>query len=215
MKRVPVLYGLCCLCCLAWPGCMSFRMAREADVPEGDSNLRAEEAYQLLLEQHTAEKTLLDGLNTRAVVAATLQQPAFVRARVERTGSLRAWPEDKTQAEWAQERWRLEGLTEFFVGLQTASSRHNELDTRASIWQLSLRVGDAVYFPSALHRVGRSTLDMRGLYPYMGLAWVAYVVQFPVSLTPPFRATLVVSSTLGRAELFYVETAEGMTARSH
>jgi len=172
-------------------------------MPAGDPNPQAEEAYALLLERHTAEKTLLDGFNTHAVVAATLEQAEFAKARIERTGALRAWPAEKIQTEWAQESQRLEGVTEFFVGLQAASRSHNDLDVRDSIWQLSLRVGEEVYFPNSIRRVGRSTLDMRSLYPHMGLAWVGYRVQFPVVLTPPFRVSFVMASVLGKAEFFY------------
>ena len=211
MRRVLALAGLA----LGLAGCIAVRMSREAAVPSGDADPRAEEAYQLLLEQHTAEVTLLDGLNTHAVVAATLEGPAFVQARIRRTGSLRAWPEDKIQLEWQRENQRLEAVTEFFVGLQTTAPAHNDLDVRTSIWQLSLRVGDGVHFPSSIRRVGRSTMDMRSFYPHMGLAWVGYRVQFPVALTPPFGATLMVSSMLGKAEFFYLASEGGVAARSN
>jgi len=202
-------------CCLAWLSCVSFRMPREASMPAGDPNPQAEAAYQLLLQQHTAEKTLMGGLSTHAMVAATLQQPAFAKARMERIGSLRAWPEEKTQEVWAQERQRLEGVTEFFVGLQTSLPKHNDLDMRTSLWQLSLRIGEQVHFPSSIHRLGRSEVEMRNLYPFMGLAWVGYRVQFPIALEPPFGATLVVASALGKAEFFYVASEEGaMVANS-
>jgi len=204
--------GVLVVCCMALLGCVSIRMAREAEAPPGDPDLRAEAAYQRVLEQHTLEKAVLDGLNMQAVLAATLQQPAFAQARIRRIGSLRAWPEDKIQLEWENESRRLEGLTEFFVGLQTASLRHNDLDMRSSLWQLSLRVGNQVYFPSHVRRLGRSTVDMRSLYPYMGLAWVGYRVQFPVELKPPFGATLVISSSLGRVAFLYVAQEEGQVA---
>jgi len=205
------------MACMAWLGglgCVSLRMTREAEMPVGDSNPLAEAAYGLLLEQHTAEKTLLDGLDTRAMVAATLEQPAFAQARIQRIGHLRAWPENKIETEWENEARRLEGVTEFFIGMQSASPKHNDLDMRSSIWQLSLQVGNEVYFPNSIRRVGRSTMDMRGLYPYMGLSWVGYRVQFPIALTPPFRVGLVLSSVLGKAEFFY-STLEGPMRASH
>ncbi len=63
--------------------------------------------------------------------------------------------------------------------------------------------------PLSIERIGRANLDMRAMYPYMGVFWVAYRVRFPKVLpdgTPviPESATHVhlrLASTLGHAEL--------------
>jgi hypothetical protein len=63
--------------------------------------------------------------------------------------------------------------------------------------------------PLSIERIGRADLNVRTLYPYMGVFWVAYRVRFPKVLSTgapviPDTATHVhlrLASTLGHAEL--------------
>jgi hypothetical protein len=63
--------------------------------------------------------------------------------------------------------------------------------------------------PVSVERIGRANLDMRAMYPYLGVVWVAYRVRFPKALqdgTPivpesATHVTLRLASTLGHAEL--------------
>lgn len=189
----------------AW-GCAETRVPHIGEQARGDLDVSAESAYQAVLARHTTRKAIYDGLDTRLFIAATLQTPAFVEARVRRQGALKDAPPARVDEELAQERKRLDGVTEIFFGIHANDPRHDDFDRKPSMWRLALVAGGVEQEPLEVRRVGRGTVDLRALYPYLDTFWVGYAARFQGAPAAGAPLTFKVASSLGKAELeFRVE----------
>ncbi|MBI3182170.1 MAG: hypothetical protein HYZ28_08500 [Myxococcales bacterium] len=170
----------------------------------------AERAYREVLARYTDQHSIYDGVDTRLFAAATYQSPAFVEARVRRMGEFQAQPPELVEAALAKERGALEGIYAFVLGVHANDPRHDDFDRPESIWRLALIAGGHETAPASVRRLGRSDLNLRAIYPHLGQFWVAYEVRFSgeehgASTVPEGaeRMTLLVASTLGKAELHF------------
>ncbi|XXF80640.1 hypothetical protein P2318_13070 [Myxococcaceae bacterium GXIMD 01537] len=169
----------------------------------------AEKAYQEVLNRYSARAELYEGFDTRLFVATTFQTPAYREARVLRRAQFQHIPEPKVKELLAQEQIEAAQTHEFFLAVHTNDYRWDDFDKRNSIWRIALLTPAGEIRPSSVRRVGRVTLDMRAIYPYMADFWVAYQVFFPITfpdgrpVIPADAAsvTLQVASTLGTANL--------------
>lgn len=185
---------------LAALGCTTARVPLVGEPPPALLDPKAEDAYQAVLERVSARGAVYDGLDTRVFVAATHQSPGFVEVRVRRTGGFKALPQAEIESNLAAEHARLSDTTELLFGVHANDPKFDDFDRPNTIWRLTLVDGAAELSPKRITRLGRGSLDMRALYPYMDTFWVAYVVQFPKATgTGPY--VLRVASSLGKTEL--------------
>jgi hypothetical protein len=187
-------------------GCAEARLPHvPGDQPPALGDLAAERAYQSLLERSTRTAGVYDLLDTKAFFAASWQTPTFAEARVRREGSFKQWPTEVLESRLVGERKRLEGVTEFFLGVHVNESRFDDLGRPGSIWRLALEVdGGLQVEPLSIERLGRTNVELRSTYAFMESFWVGYRVRFPeVPARPGQRLTLHLASALGSAHLVY------------
>jgi hypothetical protein len=181
---------------------------RLGDSPPQLPDANAEAAYREVVGRYSQHAELFSGLeggeDTRMFSAATFQSLAFREARVRRVGAFRSEPPEVIDANLAQERAEAEQFDDFYFGAHLVDYRYDDFDRHKSIWRIAL-VGDGVEAtPTLVERVGRSTLDVRALYPYMGDFWVAYRIRFSrLAQGRGEHLKLRIASTLGRVEMTF------------
>lgn len=172
-------------------------------------DVRSEQAYQALLTRYTANDEIYSGFDTVLFAAATLQTPAFREARVRRQAIFQSLTARKVEQLLAEERAQASRTHEFLLGVHVDNPRNNDFDRPDSIWNVLLVTPTAEARPVRVRRLGRSSQDLRALYPYLGTYWVAYRLEFPTALEdgtpviPPGteRVALRLASSLGQVEL--------------
>jgi hypothetical protein len=170
---------------------------------------KAEQAYQDIFDRYSDRGEVYDGFDTRMFAGATFQTMSFREARVRRLAEFQFLPKLRVEELLAKERTEDAQFNEFFLGVHVNDSRFEDLSTRHSIWRVVMLTPSVEVEPVSIERIGRANLDLRSMYPYLGVFWVAYRVRFPKALadgTPviPDSATHVhlrLASTLGHAEL--------------
>lgn len=168
-----------------------------------------ERKYRQVLEQYTDEAQVYAQLDTRAFIGATFQSWEFRDARVRRVVAFQKAPEAVLQERLAKERSELESGHTFFVGIHANESLYDDLDRKSSIWRIVLVTPAGETTPAKIERIGRSTLNLRTLYPYLDEFWTAYAITFPIQTgagtqvipSDAKRVTLRMASTLGAADL--------------
>jgi hypothetical protein len=169
---------------------------------------KAESKYQEVLGRYSRHAELFAGVeggeDTRMFSAATYQSQPFREARVERVGAFRVEPRGVIDAKLATERDEAEHFDDFYLGINMVDYRYDDFDKHNSMWRIAL-VGDGVeQTPVLVQRQGRSTLDVRSLYPYMGDFWTAYRIRFDkLSQGRGEHLTLRLASSLGRIEMTF------------
>jgi hypothetical protein len=189
-------------------GACVWRPPQVGDPAPAAADAAEERAYQEALERHTARAELYALFDTRAFLATTVQAPAFREARARRLAAFRSETEAELSGRLERERAEAAGAHEFFLGVHVTERRFDELDRKDSVWRVALVTPAGEVLPLSVERVGRATLPMRALYPYMGTFWTAYRVRFPREVAgapsvPPGAAqvSLQVASPLGSATL--------------
>lgn len=170
---------------------------------------REEAAYHQVLGRYSARHEIYEGFDTRLFAATTFLTAPFREARVRRLAHFQRIPEASLPELLAQERADAEREHEFILGVHANDYRYEDFAQRNSIWRLVLVTPRGEVRPTSVRRVGRATLDLRALYPYLGTFWVAYRVKFPTVLPdgspviPPGTetVTLRMASTVGSADL--------------
>ncbi|MBX7098539.1 MAG: hypothetical protein K1X89_12580 [Myxococcaceae bacterium] len=181
--------------------CATARVPRIGEPPPVVPDAAVESAYQAQIERVSARGAVYDGLDTRVFVAATVQTPAFVEARVRRSGSFKALPAAEVEANLASEQARLSDMVEVVFGVHCNEPKFDDFDKPSSIWRLTLSSGAQELAPREVKRMGRASLDLRSIYPYLDTFWVAYVARFPRPAEEPGAYQLRIASSLGKAEL--------------
>ncbi len=174
------------------------------------SDSQAEASYQATLALVTQHREVYSELDTKFFCAGTYQSADFREARVRRQAMFQMWPAEKLDQELARERAVAAQTYEVVFGILLVDRRFDDFDTKNSTWRLSLATDQGEVTPTAIRRIGRATEGLRSYYPYMGDFWVAYAVQFPLSVGskplvgPTTRAlTFRLGSALGQAELSF------------
>lgn len=170
---------------------------------------RAEQAYQEIFERYSDRAEIYDGFDTRLFAGTTFQTMAFREAKVQRQAQFQLLPKPRVEELLAKERAEAEQFHEFFLGVHVNDYRFDDFDQKDSIWRVVMLTPSMEVEPLSITRVGRADLNLRAMYPYLGVFWVAYRVRFPKAMpngTPviPESATHVhlrLASTLGHAEL--------------
>jgi hypothetical protein len=170
---------------------------------------RAEQLYQEIFDRYSDRAEIYDGFDTRMFTGATFQTMSFREARVHRLAEFQFLPKPRVEELLAKERTEETQFNEFFLGVHVNDSHFEDFSNRHSIWRIVMLTPSVEVEPVSIERIGRANLDMRSMYPYLGVFWVAYRVRFPKVLadgTPviPDSATHVhlrLASTLGHAEL--------------
>ncbi|MBN1207402.1 MAG: hypothetical protein JXB05_21160 [Myxococcaceae bacterium] len=170
---------------------------------------RSESAYRKMLERYSDRAEIYDGFDTRLFAGTTFETMTFREARVRRLAEFQFLPKPRVEALLEKERSEEAQFHEFHLGVHVNDSRFEDLANKDSIWRVVMLTPSMEVEPLSIERIGRANLDMRAMYPYMGVFWVAYRVRFPKALadgTPviPASATHVhlrLASTLGHAEL--------------
>lgn len=182
-------------------GCANLPPPRVGEPPPVARDAASEQAYQGVLARFTAKRAIYEGLETQLFVAATLEGPAFVEARVRREGEFKSASAAEVAAALEAERARLSGATEVLFGVHASDRKLDDFDRPNSIWRLALAVGGEERRPLEVKRLGKATRELRSLYPYLDDFWVAYRLRFPGALTAGQGAVLEVASTAGQARL--------------
>jgi hypothetical protein len=181
---------------------------RLGEAPPEVRDEKAEAQYQEVLGRYSRHAELYAGVgggeDTRMFSAATYQSQPFREARVERVGSFRVEPREIVEQKLAAERDEAARFDDFYFGVNMVDYRYDDFDKHNSMWRIAL-VGDgAEQTPVSVQRQGRSTLDVRALYPYMGDFWVAYRIRFDkLSQGRGEHLTLRLASSLGRIEMTF------------
>jgi hypothetical protein len=195
--RPGLLCGALVLC-----ACATGHVPRIGEPPPTARDEGAEKAWQLVLTRYSDRAQVYDGLDTRLFCAATLQTPLFVEARVRRMAAFQALPLPEADASLAAEVARLSQSTEVFFGVHANDPRHDDFDRPSSIWRLTLSACGQEYASTEVVRIGRASLNLRAIYPYMDTFWVAYRARFPkIARCEDKVVKLRIASTLGIAKL--------------
>ncbi|HLK99260.1 MAG TPA: hypothetical protein VK539_01705 [Myxococcaceae bacterium] len=179
------------------------------DPPPQLTDRRAEQAYQDAFASFSDRAEIYDGFDTRLFAGATFQTVAFREARVQRVAQFQFLPKTRVEELLAKERAEEAQFHEFFLGVHVNDYRFDDFDQKDSIWRVVMLTPSVEVEPLSIQRIGRADLNMRTMYPYMGVFWVAYSVRFPKVLPNgapviPESASHVqlrLASTLGHAEL--------------
>ncbi|MFP2932722.1 hypothetical protein ACLESO_47760 [Pyxidicoccus sp. 3LG] len=170
---------------------------------------QAEQAYRAVLAKYSAREEIYDGFDTRFFAGATLQTLVFREARVRRQAAFQGLPANKVEQLLADERAEAAQVHEVFLGVHLNDYRYADFDMKTSMWRIALVTPAGEVTPSRIRRLGRADLDMRAYYPYTGVFWAGFEVEFPTALStgapviPPGTAQVVfrLASSLGKADL--------------
>ncbi|WP_224245683.1 hypothetical protein [Hyalangium gracile] len=170
---------------------------------------RSEQKYQEIFGRYSDRAEIYDGFDTRVFAGATFQTMNFREARVRRLAEFQFLPKARVEELLAKERTEETQFNEFFLGVHVNDYRFEDFSNRNSIWRIVMLTPSVEVEPVSIERIGRATLDMRAMYPYLGVFWVGYRVRFPKVLpdgTPviPESAThiqLRMASTLGHGQM--------------
>ncbi len=120
---------------------------------------------------------LSDRFEHRATVTATYLGEPERRAKVDRLAAWLGWTEQEKAQHLKQELDEAARYDEFFVALYTANTRDNDLDSKTSVWRLSIQVdGGEVVTQDA--RAMNNTATLAGLFPYVSPFDSLYRVRF-------------------------------------
>jgi hypothetical protein len=199
--RVSVLLGVLAGCTTTPPTI--------GDPPPQLTDRRAEQSYQESFTRFSDRAEIYDGFDTRLFAGATFQTMAFRDARVQRVAQFQFLPKPRVEQLLAKEQAEAEQFHEFFLGVHVNDYRFDDFDQRDSIWRVVLLTPSMEVEPLTIERIGRADLNVRTLYPYMGVFWVSYRVRFakvttdgrPVIPDTATHVQLRLASTLGHAEL--------------
>lgn len=202
LSRVAALLGALASGCVTTPPAVGSE-------PPALKDEVAEAAYRDVLARYSGRGEIYQGFDTRLFAAATYQSPGFREARVRRRGEFQHIPEPRVEALLTEERAEATQVHTFFLGIHANDPLYDDFDRRNSIWRLAMLTPAGEARPLSVRRVGRTNLDLRAIYPYMGTFWVGYRVDFPVTFpdgTPVIpqgteKVMLRVASTLGTADL--------------
>ena len=191
----------------AW-GC-AWKVPRVGARPPVAAGAGEERAYQELVARYSDHRELYDRLDTRFFAHATFQSWPFREARVRRAAGFRHLPAAEVEKSLAEERAAQEVTHEVFLAAQFQDPRSDDLDHPDSQWRLVLVTPRGEVAPVKVDRLGRSTLDLRSLYPYFDEFWVGFWLSFPRELEDGSETipegteavTLRMASALGNAEL--------------
>jgi hypothetical protein len=198
--RFVTLLGPLCWCCA------TARLPPGAgDAAPAAKTQQEETAYQEVLARFTRSLALYDNLDTRGFVRATWQSDAFVEARVTRDASFRGFSEQETSQLLARELKTNAEATAFFVTVYVTDYRTDDFEKANSIWRVTALHNGVTYPVKSIARLGRTSPQLRAIYPHMEQFWVAYWMVFPkvegVSAAAPL--TLKLASSIGQAELVF------------
>lgn len=183
-------------------GCVHVRVPRVGEPPPVAEDEAHEKQWQETLTRYSDRAQIYDGLDTRLFIGATYQAPFFVDARVTRLAEFQAVPAGALPGLLDAERLRLSEVTEVFLGVHVNEAKHDDFDRFNSIWKLTLTACQKDYAAKEVVRVGRASLNLRAIYPYLDTFWVGYRVRFPkVETCAEDKVHLRIASTLGLAKL--------------
>lgn len=178
------------------------RVPRIGEPPPTARDETEEKRWQEVVGKYSDVAQIYDGLDTRLFVAASWQAPHFVEARVGRMAAFQAVPQGELPSLLDAERQRMSDASEIFLGVHSNEAKHDDFDRANSIWRITLSACSTDYAAREIVRVGRASLNLRSIYPYMDTFWVAYRVRFP-KLEPctEERVSVRIASALGLARL--------------
>jgi hypothetical protein len=200
--RVAALLGALASGCLTTPPTVG-------DPPPILKDEAAEKAYRGVLARYSGRAEIYQGFDTRLFAAATFQAPAYREARVRRRAEFQHIPAPRLEALLSEELAEATKVHTFFLGVHANDPEYDDFDRRNSIWRLAMLTPAGEVRPTSVRRVGRNSLDLQAIYPYMGSFWVGYLVDFPATLpdgSPVLpqgteKVMLRVASTLGTADM--------------
>jgi hypothetical protein len=162
---------------LALPGLSGCR-----SLPFPDPHLEGEYGQQL--KKWTREKTLYEGLETRALAQAVYLSTELVDAQAIKVADMRAEPAP-LRARTIQRLRAEDSAPTFVVILRTPDRTWNDLDSRKSSFRVAVDFGAGEYEPEKIERFERPwSAEMHTLYPYVDEYSVAYRIRFPASSAP-------------------------------
>ena len=187
----------------------SGKVPRVGDRPPVAAEDAPERDYQQVLARYSDHRELYDRLDTRYFCAATFQSVPFREARVRRAAGFRRLPAAEVEQRLAEERAAASAAHEVFLAAHFTDPRFDDLDRPKSQWRIALVTPRGEVAPSKVERLGRSTMDLRSLYPYFDEFWVGFKITFPKAFPDGTevipegtqKVTLRMASALGDAEL--------------
>ena len=183
-------------------GCTHVRVPRVGEPPPVSDDEAKETVWQETVGKYSDRAQIYDGLDTRLFVAGTWQAPFFVDSRVTRMAEFRSIPASEIPALLDAERARIGESNELFLGIHVNDPRNDDFDKYNTIWRISLKACGKDYASNQIVRVGRASLNLRSIYPYLDTFWVAYRVRFPKLTDCAEDKVLVqIASALGHAGL--------------
>jgi hypothetical protein len=186
-----------------------WKVPRVGDVPPRYANDAAEREYQSMVARYSDHRELYDRFDTRFFCWATFQSVPFREARVRRAATFRRLPAAEVERQLAGERTAAAAAHEVFLAAHFTDPRFDDVDRPRGQWRLALVTARGEVAPSKVERLGRSTMDLRSLYPYFDEFWVGFKISFPRTLPdgseviPEGTGTVTfrMASALGDAEL--------------
>jgi len=197
-----------CFWVLVGGGCAVPRVGEEGPRAPSES---AEKDYQATLKRYSDHAEVYDVLDTRVFAGMTYQSWPFREARVQRVALFQEQPRELVEKNLTAERATFDSFHEFFFGVYSASYRFDDFDRKDSMWRIALVTESGETTPVSVERIGRSTLNLRAIYPYLDDFWVAYRIRFArnassgVPVIPPGSTRFIVrvASTVGRADFHF------------
>jgi hypothetical protein len=160
--------------------------------------------WALLRNDATRRTILYDGVTHRATATATHLSLAVREAQARRLAIWKSWTDAELERRLATERAAAASGEEFLVAFYTAQWKNNDLDSRDTIWRVSVRAGDNELLASEIHAVPVDA-QLTNLFPWIGPFDTAYSVRFPRSPNGPLPDgggfVLELASAVGKVEL--------------
>ena len=186
-----------------------WKVPRVGDRPPAVQEDGQEREYQALVARYSDHRELYDRFDTRFFCWATFQSWTFREARVRRAAGFRRLPAAEVERLLGEEKAAAAAAHEVFLAAHFPDPRFDDLDRPRGQWRLALVTPRGEVAPSKVERIGRSTMDLRSLYPYFDEFWVGFKVSFPRTLQDGSEVvpegteavTLRMASALGNAEL--------------
>ncbi len=195
MTTTRALLAVVLLGALAGGGCALRQRTPEPGPDEGE--------WAALRNDATRRKLLYDGVTHRATATATHLTLAVREARARRLAIWKSWTDAELERRLATERAAAASGEEFLVAFYTAQWQNNDLDSRDTIWRVSVRAGDNELVASEIHAVPIDA-QLTNLFPWIGPFDTVYSVRFPRLANGPLPDgdfVFELASAIGKVDL--------------
>lgn len=136
------------------------------------------QAWLQQVQQHTREEVLIEQLDVRLMMSATLLSPSLLEAEALEQARVYRYPAEQVRARVEEARARAQASQQLLVWVSAREPRLAELES--GLWRVVLvdSSGQQVE-PLSVERIRKPSIALRDFYPQLSPLGLTYTLKFP------------------------------------